>query len=82
MERPNVLVLLPARVRQVVYIAFGLISLADGSALVGYASAGIELPVWLVVITAIIAYLAVPFSALAATNVTKTPPAEPGDVVH
>lgn len=74
---PNVLILLPAKARQVAYIAFGLASLADGSMLVGYAAAGFDLPVWLVVATAVVAYLAVPFSALAASNVSKQRPDPP-----
>lgn len=72
--RDNVLLLLPARARQLAYIAFGLIGLADGAALVGYAAAAVDLPVWLVVATAIIAFLSTPFSALAASNVVKGDP--------
>lgn len=71
---PNVLTLLPAKARQIAYVVFGIVGMADGSALVGYAAAGLALPVWLVVATAIIAYLTVPFSSLAATNVRPERP--------
>ncbi len=73
----NVLVLLPARARQVLYVLFGLVGLADGSALVAFAAAGVTLPVWLIVATAVIAYLTVPFSSLAAMN-TAAPVKLPG----
>lgn len=81
---PNVLVLLPARARQVIYVLFGLVGLANGSALVAYASAGYALPAWLIVSTAVIAYLAVPFGALASLNVaTERQPADDlPDVPH
>lgn len=67
----TVLVLLPARVRQIAYVVFGIVSLTNGSALVGYATAG-GIPPWLEIATAVVAYLAVPFAAIAATNTSKT----------
>lgn len=69
---PNVLVLLPARVRQMLYIAYGLAGLTAGSALVGYASGGFSIPLWLTVTSAVITYLATPFAAIAAMNVSTT----------
>ncbi|GAA1436237.1 hypothetical protein GCM10009616_35570 [Microlunatus lacustris] len=78
---PNVLVLLPARARQALYIAYGLAGLTAGSALVGYASAEFAIPLWLTVTSAVITYLSVPFAAIAATNIIRTP-AEAAPDVH
>ena len=58
--------------RQIAYVAFGIVSLADGAALVGYAASGDGVPEWLVVATAVIAFLATPFAAIASTNVVKS----------
>jgi hypothetical protein len=67
----NVLTLLPAKARQVVYIAFGLLALVDSATLVGYGALARELPDWLVVATAVITFLALPIGSLAAGNVTR-----------
>jgi hypothetical protein len=71
----NVLLLLPARLRQVAYILFGLIALAVGAAQVAYSSISLDNPTWLVVSSAVVGFLAIPFSAIAASNVSKDRPA-------
>lgn len=78
----NALTLLPARVRQILYVLFGLIGIA-------YAATDAAYPVnpeWLDVAGRVIAALVVPFTALAATHVAPSPsevsgtiPADDGD---
>lgn len=76
----NVLVLLPAKARQVVYIGYGLLALADSSVLVAYASISATLPRWLIAATAVIVFLGVPVQSLAAMNIARAP-AESGQQV-
>lgn len=67
----NVLVLLPAKVRQATYVAFGILSLVNSSALVGYAAGAFALPEWLIVSTAVLQFLGTSVATVAATNVSK-----------
>jgi hypothetical protein len=73
---PNVLALLPARARQILYVLYGLVALAVATTAVGYNALNLDNPPWLVVAGAVVAFLAVPFSALASLNVTAHPPGE------
>lgn len=66
----NTLVLLPAKVRQIIYVAYGLLALTASATQVGYNSVNVDNPSWLVVATAVIGFLAVPVGAIAALNVT------------
>lgn len=72
---PGVLTGLPARVRQTLYVAYGLVGLVVGSALIAFATLG-SVPVWLTVAAAVVTYLSTPFATIAASNVQKrdTPP--------
>lgn len=71
---PNPLTLLPARGRQTVYITYGLIVIVVGAVQVGYSSVeGLAQPTWLTIALAVTAYLGLPVSALAATNVASQP---------
>lgn len=75
----NVLVLLPAKGRQRFYITYGLIVIVTGAIEVGYNSVeGLATPTWLTVTLAVVRYLGIPFSALAATNVKQEPPVYDG----
>lgn len=67
---PNPLTLLPARVRQAVYICYGLASLV-GVGLTAYYGAlpDLTVPGWLTGGLAVLGALAAPISVLAATNV-------------
>ena len=69
----NTLVLLPAKVRQVIYVVYGLLALTASATQVGYNSVSVANPSWLVVATAVIGFLAVPVGAIAALNVTASP---------
>lgn len=70
----NPLLLLPAKARQTVYVVYGITVIAVGATQVGCAAIpnGAQ-PVWLTVALAVVAFLGVPVSALAATNVQKGP---------
>jgi hypothetical protein len=74
--KDNVLILLPAKARQIVYVAYGIIALVCASTQVGYNAIDLANPAWLVVSSAVIAFLAVPIGALAALNVTASPSSE------
>jgi len=75
MTDPNPLTLLPAKARQTVYVVYGVIVIASGATQVGYSAVpGMAQPVWLTVTLAVVLYLGVPISALAATNVKPTDP--------
>ena len=74
----NPLTLLPAKARQTVYVVYGVLVIVTDATQVGYAAIpGMEQPVWLTVILAVILNLGVPFAALAATHVQPAIPAEP-----
>lgn len=66
----NVLTSLPARVRQALYVAYGVLVIAYSAADAAY----VVNPEWLDIAGRVLTTLAVPFAALAATHVTKTPP--------
>lgn len=66
----NPLTLLLAKARQTVYITYGVVVIGVGATQVGYAAVeGLAQPVWLTVALAVVGFLGVPVSALAATNV-------------
>lgn len=74
----SVLILLPAKARQAVYVTYGLIVIGTGATQVGYAAVeGLAQPTWLTVTLAVVAFLGVPVSALAATNVAAAQPNQP-----
>jgi energy-converting hydrogenase Eha subunit F len=54
-----------------VYVAYGVIALAASATQVGYSSIELGQPAWLTVTLAVVAFLAVPVSSLAATNVNR-----------
>lgn len=58
-----------ARGRKVAYAVYAGLALVAGNVAVGFAAANIDQPVWLVVVSAVVANLAAPFSALAISNV-------------
>jgi hypothetical protein len=62
----NALTSLPARVRQGLYVAYGLLVIAYGALTAAYLTD----PAWLDVAGRVLTTLAVPFAALAATHVT------------
>ena len=74
-EGANPLIMLPAKARQALYVAYLLVGLAVNSTLVAFATLG-RVPVWLTVAVAVVSYLSTPFAAIAASNVQKrdTPP--------
>jgi hypothetical protein len=76
MTDANPLTMLPPKARQVAYVCYGFLVIATGATQVGYASIpGVQQPVWLTVIIAVVTFLGVPISALAAVNVTPADPA-------
>jgi hypothetical protein len=78
MQPPNVLTLLPARARRVVYILFGLVSLLSTATMAAYtALPNREAPDWLVVTLAVLGALAGPIGVLAASNTPGGPAAAP-----
>lgn len=69
---PNPLTLLPARVRQAVYVGYGLLALAGTGAAAYYAALpALTVPDWLTGGLAVLGALAAPVSVLAATNVQQ-----------
>jgi hypothetical protein len=64
----NVLGLLPARIRQALYIVYGALVIVYGAVDAAY----LINPAWLGVAERVLVSLAVPFAALAATHVTPT----------
>lgn len=69
----NPLTSLPARVRQGLYVGYGLLVIVYGALTAAY----LQDPEWLDVAGRVLTPLAVPFAALAATHVTPTPPEQP-----
>ena len=78
MQPPNVLTLLPARARRVVYILFGVVSLLSTATMAAYtALPDRETPDWLVVALAVLGALAGPVGVLAASHTPGGPAAAP-----
>ena len=59
---------IPAKVRARLYLALGIIVLAEGAASVGYATAGNGLPTWLNVTVQVTAYVGGALGFTAASN--------------
>jgi hypothetical protein len=68
-HNPNGLTLLPAKVRLILYIVYLLAGLVVGTLSAVYGVIASDAPVWLRAAQAAVAFLAVPFGALAAVNV-------------
>lgn len=78
---PNPLALLPAKARKAAYVGYGIAALGVSATQVGYSSIELGQPPWLTVTVAVVAFLAVPFSSLAATHVGQSPePAQANDL--
>lgn len=74
-DTQNPLVMLPAKIRQGLYVGYGLVVIATGATQVGYAAVpNMTQPVWLTVTLAVVTFLGVPFAALAATHVQPADP--------
>lgn len=67
----NPLVLLPAKARQTIYVSYGVLALVVACVSVGFGAAKVADPIALTVTVAVIQYLAVPVTALAALNVNR-----------
>ena len=67
----NALMRLPAKARNVIYVAHGVLALAGTTALVGFGSIAHSVPPWLIVGNAVLLSLAVPVNSIASQNVTK-----------
>lgn len=65
---------IPASVRAKLYLALGLVVLAEGATAVGYSTAGNGLPTWLNVTVAVTSYVGGAIGFTAASN-TPAPPA-------
>ncbi len=68
--------ILPANVRQKIYVAYALIGFIIGAVQVGLSAAGQGQPTWLTVVLAVFAFVGAPLGATAAANVKK-PAADP-----
>ena len=65
-------ILIPsAKGRKIAYAAYGLAALLVSNLAVGIMAAGVEAPVWLVVASALVGNLAVPFTTLAIANASN-----------
>jgi protein-S-isoprenylcysteine O-methyltransferase Ste14 len=62
---------LPAKVRQIIYVAFAVAGVGVGATQVGYASANIDQPTWLNVTLAVFAFLGTALGITAASNIRK-----------
>jgi hypothetical protein len=66
-------ILIPeAKNRKIAYAVYGLAALVVSNVTVGVVVSGAEAPVWLIVASAVIGNLAVPFTTLAIANASKT----------
>ena len=65
--------IIPAKARGWLYALYALVVLGEGGAQVGYATAGIAQPTWLLVIIAITAYVGGALGLVAVSNTGSTP---------
>lgn len=68
---------IPEKYRNIFYVVFGFIGVALGATGVGFAAAGVALPVWFTVATAIYAFLGGPTALTARANLPSQRPSEP-----
>lgn len=61
-------VMLPARVRGILYLAYGILGVALGAIQVGYSAAEQGQPTWLTVTLAVYAFVGAGFGLTAASN--------------
>ena len=64
---------IPTKWRTVVYIVFGLLGVALGAAVVGFATAEVDQPVWLKVAQAVLNFVGAAVGYTAATHVPAAP---------
>ena len=73
MQPPNVLALLPPSVRRMIYVVYGLLSLAATAAMAAFtALPQYDVPAWLVAALAVLGALAAPVGVVAASNTEVT----------
>lgn len=72
----NPLTALPDKARKTIYAVYAAIGVTFGGIQVGYATAGIDQPTWLLVAFGVFAYLGTALGLVAAANVS------PSTVVH
>ena len=68
---------IPEKYRNLFYVLFGLVGVLLGATGVGFAAAGVALPTWYVVATAVYAFLGGPTAATARANLPSQKPSEP-----
>lgn len=67
----NPLTALPAKVRKAIYAFYAALGIAFGATQVGYATANVDQPLWLLVAFGVFAYLGTALGLVAASNVTS-----------
>lgn len=72
---------LPAQARKYVYAFYAALGIAFGALQVGFASAGVDQPVWLAVAFAVFGYLGTALGLVAASN-TVDPESDEALVEH
>lgn len=68
---------IPEKYRNIFYVVFGFIGVVLGATGVGFAAAGVALPVWYAVATAVYAFLGGPTALTARANLPSQRPSEP-----
>lgn len=68
--------ILPAQYRKVVYSVYAVLGFLIGATQVGFATAGEDQPVWLLVALSVLGYTGVALGVVAGSNVTPTEPVE------
>lgn len=66
---------LPAHVRQRIYLVYAIVAFVAGAVQVGIAAAGQGQPIWLTVVLSVLAFVGAPLGATAASNVQAPVPA-------
>lgn len=68
---------IPEKYRNIFYAVFGLLGVVLGATAVGFAAAGVAIPVWFKVATAVYAFLGGPTALTARANLPSQRPSEP-----
>lgn len=68
---------IPEKYRNIFYMVFGVLGVVLGATAVGFATAGVAIPVWFKVATAVYAFLGGPTALTARANLPSQRPSEP-----
>jgi hypothetical protein len=68
---------IPEKYRNLFYLLFGLVGVLLGATAVGFATAGVAIPVWFKVASAVYAFLGGPTALTARANLPSQRPSEP-----